>query len=117
MRSFIHIRDVVEGTLIAMRKAPFGEIYHFSTSESISIRTLVQIIADKLNISFEEQVDVAGERLGKDTAYLLDNTKASQELGWKARIGLEEGIEDTIKWVKANLDRLKDMPFDYIHKP
>jgi len=117
VRSFIHIRDVVEGTLLAMKKAPFGEIYHFSTRENISIRTLVQMIADKLNISFEEQVDVVGERLGKDTAYLLDNTKASQELGWKARIDLEEGIEDTINWVKANLDRLKDMPFDYVHKP
>lgn len=117
VRSFIHIKDVVEGTLLATKTGIPGEIYHFSTKENISIRALVQMIADKLGMSFDDHVEIVGERLGKDSAYLLDNQKAHQELGWDANITLEKGIEDTIKWVEKNIEELKNLPFNYIHKP
>lgn len=116
VRSFIHIRDVADGTLRIARKAPIGEIYHLSTSRNISIRALVGLIASQVDVDFDRNVDIVGERLGKDSAYLLDSTKANEELGWEDRIGLEQGIEETIAWVKDNLDILKKQPFDYIHK-
>jgi len=117
VRSFIHIRDVADGTLRVAREAPPGEIYHLSTARNISIRELVQLIAAQLGVSFEENVEVVGERLGKDSAYLLDSAKAREGLGWEDRISLEQGIEETIAWVKDNLDVLKEQPFDYTHKP
>jgi len=117
VRSFINIRDVANGTLRVAREAPSGEIYHFSTSRNISIRALVELIAKQLNIDFDKNVDIVGERLGKDAAYLLDSTKARKALGWEDQISLEQGIEETIAWVRDNLDELKRQPFDYIHKP
>ncbi|MCP4138369.1 MAG: NAD-dependent epimerase/dehydratase family protein [bacterium] len=117
VRSFIHIRDVSDGTLQAARQSPPGEIYHFSTSENISIRSLVRMIADQLKVSFEDNVETVGDRLGKDSAYTLDNTKAREILGWNARIDIEQGIEQTTAWVKDNLETLRKQPFDYIHKP
>ena len=117
VRPFIHIRDVVDGTLRVARQAPSGKIYHFSTSRNISIRALVELIANQLDVDFEKNVDIVGERLGKDSAYLLDSTKARGKLGWKDQISLEQGIEETIAWVKDNLEELKKQPFDYIHKP
>lgn len=117
VRSFIHIHDVADGTLRVARQAPPGEIYHFSTSRNISIRSLVELIAKQLNIDFDKNVDIVGERLGKDAAYLLDSTKAWETLGWQHQISLEQGIEETIAWVRDNLDILKQLPFDYIHKP
>ena len=117
VRSFIHILDVADGTLRVARDAKSGEIFHFSTDRNISIRSLVELIAEQMGVSFEDHVEVVGERLGKDSAYLLDSTKAKETLGWKAQITLEEGIEETITWVKDNLDELKQQPFDYIHKP
>lgn len=117
VRSFIHIRDVADGTLRAARTASPGEIYHFSTARNISIRSLVELIAERLGVSFAEGVEVVGERLGKDAAYLLDSAKAKRELGWRDTIPLEQGIEDTIQWVKENLDELKRQPLNYIHRP
>ena len=117
VRSFIHIRDVADGTLRVARESLPGEIYHFSTGHNISIRSLVEMIARQLNVSFEEHVEVVGERLGKDAAYLLDSAKAREKLGWRDQISLEQGIEETIAWVRDNLDVLKQLPFDYIHKP
>jgi len=46
--SFIHIRDVADGTLTVARKGDPGEIFHFSTSRSIAIRSLVKMIAEQL---------------------------------------------------------------------
>ncbi len=117
VRSFIHIRDVADGTLRVARKAEPGEIFHFSTSRNISIRSLVEMIAEQLNVSFEDNVEVVGDRLGKDAAYLLDNAKAKKTLEWEPKISLEQGIDETIKWIKDNLEIIKQQPFDYIHKP
>lgn len=117
VRSFIHIRDVVDGTLRAALQAPPGGIYHFSTTKNISIRALVEMIAAQLGHSFHEHVEIVGERLGKDAAYLLDSTKARENLGWHDQITLEQGIEETIRWVRDNLEEIKKLPFDYIHKP
>lgn len=117
VRSFIHIRDVADGTLRAAQMGSPGEIYHLSTTRNISIRSLVQMIAEQMKLSFEDNIEDVGERMGKDTAYLFDSAKARETLGWKDQISLEQGIEKTIAWVKDNLKELKKQPFDYIHKP
>jgi len=117
VRSFIHINDVADGTLKAAREGNPGDIYHFSTPQNISIRSVVELTAKIMNVEFSKFVEVADERPGKDSAYLLDSTKAKTGLGWKDRISLEQGINDTIKWLKDNLEIIKKCSFDYIHKP
>ena len=117
VRSFIHIRDVVDGTLKVARNASSGEIFHFSTTENISIRSLVQMIAEQMNIAFTDHVEIVKERPGKDAAYLLDSSKAKMLLGWKDRIALEQGIRETISWVRDNLEILEKQNYEYNHKP
>lgn len=117
VRSFIHIRDVADGTLRAARLAAPGETFHFSTPVSVSIRRLVEIICSMTGASFENVVDIVDDRPGKDAAYLLESGKARRELGWEDQVALEEGIQQTIDWVSANLTELKNQPHEYIHKP
>lgn len=117
LRSFIHIRDVADATLRIARTAPPPEIYHLSTRRNIAIRDLVALIAERLGVSFADRVEIVGERLGKDAAYLLDSAKARDTLGWNDAIGLEAGIDETIAWVRDNLDTLRAQPDRYIHKP
>lgn len=117
LRSFIHIRDVARGTLLTALHAPAGEIFHFSTDRNISIRSLVQMIAQQTGVAFESCVEDVEDRPGKDAAYLLDTTKAQETLGWKYRIELEQGIEESIAWVRDNLDTLRKQELNYIHKP
>lgn len=117
VRSFIHIRDVADGTLRVARKAKPGDIFHFATARAIAIRDLAAMIAEQMNIAFADHVEMVGDRLGKDNAYLLEPAKARSQLGWRDTISLEQGIEDTIRWVTDNLEVLKELPFNYIHKP
>jgi len=116
VRSFIHATDVADATLKVARDGNSGEAYHLSTGEYVSIRELVERICAKMGVAFEDVVEVVGDRPGKDAAYLLDSTKAREQLGWTDRISLDEGIDQTIAWVRANLDELERSPHDYIHK-
>ncbi|MCD4722132.1 MAG: GDP-mannose 4,6-dehydratase [Desulfobacula sp.] len=117
VRSFIHIRDVCEGIVKVMLEAKPGNIYHLATQESVSIRSLVEIIAQKTDRVFLDYVHEVGERPGKDKAYLLDCTKVKNELGWESTINLNDGLDQTIGWIKKYIEIFKNQPFDYHYKP
>jgi dTDP-glucose 4,6-dehydratase len=74
-------------------------------------------VLSQLKLNFSDCVEEVGERLGKDSAYMLDTTKIRGELGWSDEINLADGIAQTITWVKGNLGALQQLPQSYIHKP
>jgi dTDP-glucose 4,6-dehydratase len=116
-RSFIHIVDVCEGTLRIMEHAKSGEIYHLSTNVLVSIKDLVKIISDTMNVDFTHAVEIVQTRRGLDNAYILDSTKAIREFGWVPAISLEEGISDVITWVTTHWNLIEKEPLEYQHIP
>jgi len=117
IRSFIHIRDVSEAILRIALSGRTGETYHISTSKFLSIRELVEKIAALTTVPFEDLVQFAGDRLGKDQAYLLENKKLCKELDWVDTIDLDTGLQSTLSWIDLNLKTLKEQNLEYIHKP
>ena len=116
-RAFIHGDDVSAASLAALEKGRPGETYHLSTDRFISIRDLVRMVAERSGSSFEKLVEVTEDRPGKDAAYLLDASKAKEELGFVPRVGLEEGVDSVVAWIDRHLGVLKTLPDHYIHKP
>lgn len=116
IRSFIHINDVNRALgVILMQSAP-GESYHISTNELVTIYELVEMIANKLKVKMSDLVDIAPDRPGKDFAYQLNSQKIRTELSWEDSISLSDGIDMTVEWAKENLEELRKMPLDYIHR-
>ncbi len=116
-RVFIHIADVADATLkVALNGRP-GHCYHVSGDELVTIRGLVESILAAMGASFEACVKLGPERPGKDQAYMLDSKKIRDELGWTDRIGLEEGLADTIAWARRFESELGVLPTRYEHKP
>lgn len=115
-RNFIHMKDVSDATWSLMLNGNNGDTYHISTPEVISIRELVERICQKLDVSFENHVEVVGERLGKDSSYHLDSTKLRSELGWHHHISLDQGLDESIRWARQHFDVLKSQNYDYVHK-
>lgn len=116
IRSFIHIDDVCDATYRIALDGVAGSSYHISTRDSLTIRGLVEKICALTNKDFVELIDLSEDRLGKDQAYLLDSTRLREELGWTDSVLLEKGLTDTLHWIDSNLDILKQLPADYIHK-
>ena len=117
VRVFIHMSDVSDATLKIARSGKLGEAYHISGCELVSIRSLVETILKQLGKSFDECVEIAPERPGKDTAYMLDTSKLRSELGWRDVVSLERGIEDVIRWADQFKSELAKQPAKYVHKP
>jgi dTDP-glucose 4,6-dehydratase len=116
-RSFIHMRDVSDATWKIMKSGRDGDTYHISTNHVTSIRDLVERICGKLHARFEDQVEIVGDRLGKDSAYHLDSTKLRTELDWQDRIGLDQGLDECIAWAREHFEALRAQPsYDYMHK-
>jgi len=116
-RSFIHIDDVSEATMKIATGGSVGDTYHISTETTITIRKLVELICNKMNVNFVDVVDIVDDRPGKDAAYLLDSSKIREELSWSDQVSLDKGIDEVIEWVGGNIEILKNEVDCYIHKP
>ena len=116
VKSYIHIRDVSRGELLAMENGVSGEIYHLSPEQGVSVKSVVQTIAGHLGLQFDQVVEVVEERLGQDTAYTIDSTKARKELGWRPTISLDQGLKETLAWVEEFYNDIEKLPLEYIHK-
>lgn len=116
IRSFIHMDDVSDATLKIALDGLVGESYHISTNDFISIRELVEKISEMTHVDLESLAEITGDRLGKDQAYLLATEKIRNSLSWRDKVSLSEGLEDTLNWIDSNLEVLRNLPADYIHK-
>ncbi len=116
-RAFIHIDDVSDATLKIAEGGELGSTYHISTKETVSIRQLVNMICEMMQVKFEDVCEVTEDRPGKDAAYLLDATRVRESLNWQDHITLTQGLERTIRWAHDNVDVLRSQPNVYIHKP
>ena len=112
-KSYIHARDLAHAIHMVAEKAPLGTIYNVGPLKPTSIRTLVEIIAKVMGLSFEQLCQVTEDRLGQDSRYWLDSSAIKHDLGWEPKISLEEGIKDMVEWGKTYLDQLRDWPMDY----
>jgi dTDP-glucose 4,6-dehydratase len=112
-KSYIHARDLARAIHLVAEKAPLGTIYNVGPPKPISIRALVEKVADALQMKFEDLCEVTGDRLGQDSRYWLDSSAIKREVGWEPQISLEEGLAEMVMWGRKYVDQLRDWPMDY----
>lgn len=117
VKSYIHIRDVSRGELLAMEHGDNGLIYHFSPDHGVEVREVVRVICAKLGKRFDDVTKTVAERLGQDKAYIIDSARARTTLGWKPETSLESGIDGVVLWVDQYWDEMRKLPLAYVHKP
>ena len=117
IRSYIHIKDVAEGTYLAMTKGQSGLIYNLSPDKSMRIVSIVHLICNFMKVSFRNQVEFVSERAYQDYSYSIDSKRARKNLGWKPSISIEEGLRDVKEWIEKNWTSIQKLPHQYIHKP
>ena len=117
VKSFIHIRDVSRGELLAMEQGQPGCIYHLSPDGGYAVRDVVHSLCDLMGHDYEASTVATEERLGQDAAYVIDSSRAREELGWAPKIPLQEGLSGAVGWVEANWREIHREALEYVHKP
>jgi GDP-L-fucose synthase len=99
-REFTYVYDLADAAVFLMNNYDSPEIINVGVGEDITIKELVYIIASVVGY----KGDFIWDRTKPDgTPRKLLNVEKLNNLGWKAKIKLEDGIKETYKWYKKIL--------------
>lgn len=116
LRSFIYMPDVSRALYkILLDKKNLGQTFHISSKRFISILELTKLINKLMNVKKKNTYHVK-ERDGKDLKYTLNSNKIRNNYSWSEKTNLEEGIINTINWIKKNLNYFKKASLKYSHR-
>lgn len=88
-REFLHVDDLADAALFLMLNYDSPEIINVGTGEDLTIRDLALLI--KKCVGYEGELKFNTDKPDGTPRKLLDVSRINK-LGWRARIGLEEGI-------------------------
>jgi len=97
-RDFTYVTDVVSALIIAAQSYRVAEIYNVGSGKTISVNRLVDLLGgDRVHIP---------KRPGEPNCTYADILKIQNELNWKPRISIEEGVARVVE----NIEYWKNAP-------
>ncbi len=107
MREFLYVDDLAEAVVFLMENIDAENIYkqgishiNIGTGEDLTIRELAETVAEVIGYSGGIVYDTSKP---DGTPRKLMDVSRINELGWKYKTGLHEGIEKAYSWFKSNV--------------
>ena len=97
-REFLFVRDAARGIVLAAEKYNSAEPVNLGSACEISIRDLVQIIADEVGFKGELRWDTS--KPNGQPRRKLDITRARREFGFVAQTDFRDGLRETVRWYR-----------------
>ena len=100
-RDFIYVDDLIRAVrLSATVDGVGGEIFQIATSAETTVQELTDRLLPALAAAGIEDIEVrkTAARRGEVRRNYADTSKAQRMLGWKAEVGLDEGLRCTVDW-------------------
>jgi UDP-glucose 4-epimerase len=97
VREFNHVANAVDALLTVLERGPLeGEAYNVAAEESVTIKDLATQICEAMGASprFAYSGDV---RPGEAQRWHADTSRL-KALGYEPRVGISEGLSDTVSW-------------------
>jgi len=109
MREFLHVDDLAKAVVFTVGNKLPEHLYNVGTGIDLTIRQLAETIQNV--VGYEGKIIWDETKPDGTPRKLLDITKM-KNIGWKAEINLQKGIEDTYKWYVNNIESKKEVRFD-----
>jgi len=109
-RDFLYVEDTAAGLArCAIVDGVEGETYNLGTGTEISIAEVVEHVLR--SVGRDLPVVERDQRLRPDSSeverLVADSSKARSALGWAPQVSFDDGLQRTIEWIRASLDRYK----------
>jgi UDP-glucose 4-epimerase len=95
-RDFVYVDDVVAALLAAVGRR--GGPYNVGSGAETTVGDLHAAAARAVGV--DVQPTYADARLGDVLRSALDSSRIERELGWRAQVPLEQGLERTLDWMR-----------------
>ncbi|MFO0710524.1 MAG: GDP-L-fucose synthase [Sandaracinus sp.] len=94
-REFLHVDDLADACLHAMERYDEADIVNVGVGEDLSIRELAELVREV--VGYEGEIVLDTTKPDGTPRKLLDVSRL-HALGWRAQIGLREGVAGTYRW-------------------
>ncbi len=99
-RDFTFISDVIEANLLASKCHEHGDTFNIGGGNRISVNSLIKEIEKEGKK--KATIHYTGTQKGDASDTLADTTKAREQLGWKPRVLISEGIGKYLSGFRQN---------------
>ena len=99
-REFLYVDDCAEGILRAAEALDEPVPVNLGTCMEITIRELVELIARLTGFKGEIRWDAT--KPDGQPRRCLDTSRAAELFDWRAQVGFEDGLRQTIDWFRGN---------------
>ena len=106
LREFLHVDDLAEACLFLLQQYNDPEIVNIGVGKDLSIADLADIVRDV--VGFEGEIVYDASKPDGTPRKLVDTSKING-LGWQAKTGLAEGVENTYRWFLDNVGNLRGL--------
>jgi CDP-glucose 4,6-dehydratase len=108
IREFIYVDDVANGYLLLAQKIDevIGEAFNFGAGEQITMLDLVERIIKLSGKDLKPNVLLQRKIEREIDAQYLSSEKIEKRLGWQAKVGLDEGLRQTMEWYREHLHEM-----------
>ena len=105
IRDYIHVVDLAKGHLATLdHMQPGVQIYNLGTGKGTSV---LEMVAAFEKASGEKlPYKIAERRAGDLPKLYADPSKALRELGWKTELDIADAMEDTIRFLNTNANKI-----------
>ena len=102
-RDLTFVSDTARGILLSLiAEGVIGETINIGSQRSLSIKELVNTIANLMSREVTIKTDSSRFRPFDVDNLVCNYDRANRLLGWKPQVGISEGLRKTIEWVKEN---------------
>ena len=100
-RDFIYVDDLIRAVRLSATVAGVGgEVFQIATSAETTVQELTDRLLPALAAAGIDGIEVrnTAARRGEVRRNYADTSKARRMLGWKAEVGLDDGLRRTVDW-------------------
>lgn len=110
VRDLNYVKDTVRGFLaVADSDQTIGRVTNIGRGSGVSIGSLAKLILQK--VGSRARIETEAERMRPENSevfqLICDSTRAREVLTWAPSYTLDQGIEETVEWMRENIHRYK----------
>ncbi len=97
-RDFVYVKDVVQANVLALKQTE-NDMLNIGTATETNINELYGVLNKLAGSNFDEKHGPAKE--GEQMRSVVDYGKAQRIMGWNPRYSLQQGLQETIDYFRA----------------